>query len=110
MHSMKANINPRSELANNLSILAAYQDYTESRHDRRLGETTLYSRTEHVDAYSLNIDLDKNFSQTRWLYYGIEGVYNRVHSRGEITDITNLQKADIASRYPNNANWWSLAA
>lgn len=110
MHSLKATRNTALPWVSSISILAALQDYTESRHDRRFGENELFSRSENVTAYSLNIDLDKNFSKTRWLYYGLEGVYNTVHSEGQVSHINSGQVNEIAPRYPNNARWWSLAA
>ncbi|MBN2806420.1 MAG: TonB-dependent receptor, partial [Prolixibacteraceae bacterium] len=110
MHSVKASLNPEFNIADRLIMLAAYQDYTESRHDRRFGDSNRYSRTENVDALSLNIDLEKHFSRTSWLYYGFEGVHNLVHSTGQVTNTNTELVQAIVSRYPDNARWWSLAS
>ncbi|HKM92615.1 MAG TPA: TonB-dependent receptor [Prolixibacteraceae bacterium] len=110
LHSLKAELMPKLSILNTLTVLAAYQDYTESRHNRKFGKIALNSRIENIDIFSLNIDADKYFSNTQTLFYGAEGIYNKVHSNGKVTNISTLEETEIASRYPNGANWWSIAA
>lgn len=110
MHTLKSELNINNKVVNNITFLAAYQNYTESRHDRRFQKPELFSRTEHVDMLSLNIDADKYFTKTQSLYYGIEGIYNLVHSSGIETNINDQSISQIASRYPDGSTWRSWAA
>lgn len=109
MHSLKSEFQLQNKLVNKLTVLGAYQDYTESRFDRKFGKTALRGRTEHLNIYSLNIDADKYFSKTQSLYFGAEGIYNKIHSTGIETDIRDQSETPIASRYPDGSNWWSMA-
>ena len=95
---------------NHLTLLGAFQDYTESRFDRKFGKTKRSGRTENLDIFSLNIDADKYFSKSQSLYYGLEGIYNKIHSSGVETELTDHSETPIAARYPDGSNWWSLAA
>lgn len=110
MHSLKGEFAPKNEIFNCLTIQAAYQDFTESRNDRKINKTKLSSRKENVDIYSLNIDADKYFSKSQSLFYGFEGLFNKVQSTGIEKNIIDETETAIASRYPNNSKWWSLAA
>ncbi|MGF7138283.1 TonB-dependent receptor [Roseimarinus sediminis] len=110
MHSVKGEFTPTSALFNQLTVLAAIQDYTESRHDRRFGQSTLNSRREHVDIVSLNVDATKFFAGDHSLFYGFEGIFNKIHSAGSALDITSGTAEALAPRYPDNSEWWSLAA
>ena len=87
---------------------AAYQFFEESRNDRDFGEEVRFHTKEQVDAYSLNLDLEKGFSQTT-LFYGGEYVFNQVNSTGEETNIITGETIPGTSRYPDDATWQSLA-
>ncbi len=87
---------------------AAYQFFEESRNDRDFGSETLYQTKEQVNAYSINLDFEKDFSVTK-LYYGGEYVFNLVNSSGTETNITSGEEFSGTSRYPDGATWQSLA-
>jgi hemoglobin/transferrin/lactoferrin receptor protein len=110
LHSLKAELATEKSFMDDLTIQAAYQDFTESRHDRRFGRPTRNSREDNANIFSLNIDADKFFSRTQAIFYGLEGVYNYINSEGFATNIQNGEKSEIAPRYPNGSQWWSLAA
>lgn len=110
MNSLKADINTHKNYLDHLAVLAAYQNYTESRFDRKLNKTKLNGRKENVDAFSLNIDADKYFAGGQSLYYGLEGIYNHISSKGEEIDVNSNESTNIPSRYPDNSKWWSMAA
>lgn len=110
LHSFKAELRPTGKIVDALNIQLAYQDFTESRHDRRFGQKTLNSRVDNVDIFSLTIDADKYLSSDQTIYYGIEGLYNKVHSTGFATQINTAEKSDISTRYPDGSNWWSASA
>lgn len=110
MHSLKAEININNELANTLTIIGAIQDYSESRYDRKFQNESLRVRKENIDIYSLNVDVDKYFSKTQTMYYGLEGIFNKIHSVGVEQNIFDQTETATSSRYPDGAEWWSLAA
>ncbi|WP_299777522.1 TonB-dependent siderophore receptor [uncultured Formosa sp.] len=87
----------------------AYQNFQESRTDRDYQSTTRNSTKEHVDAISANIDFEKQLSQKTEFFYGLEYVYNKVHSYGEEENIEDNTIVDAISRYPNGSDWSSIS-
>ncbi|GAA4309365.1 TonB-dependent receptor [Pontixanthobacter gangjinensis] len=104
------NVNHRSdsEFYDKMQFTAAYQFFGESRNDRDFGDAVLYTTEENVDAYSANLDFEKNFSESR-LFYGFEYVLNNVASRGSFRNIENAETGETASRYPDGSSWQSMA-
>jgi iron complex outermembrane recepter protein len=101
------NLSP-NQFYDDLAIRLAYQHFEESRNDRDYQDTELRIREEQVDAYSLNIDLNKELNSTSRLIYGVEAVINTVNSIGINENIVTGIKEDGPSRYPKS-NWLSLA-
>jgi len=90
-------------------ITVSYQRFKESRHDRDFGKVALFETEEKVSAYSASWDFEKDLSFGKF-HYGVEYVYNKVHSEGKQTDVfTGISQPD-ASRYPDGATWQSMAA
>jgi len=90
----------------NASVRMAWQQFEESRMSRDFQDVSREARTEHVQAYSVNIDLVKPINQWLKIFYGSEAVMNVVDSKGTNTDIgTGLQQKG-PSRYPE-ADWQS---
>lgn len=88
---------------------AAYQNFEESRNDRDYGGEIFFETDEQVDAWSANLDFEKNFSKTK-LFYGLEYVLNTVDSEGLETNISSGETRIGTSRYPDDASWQSMAA
>lgn len=86
-------------------MVAAVQNHTESRHDRRFNTTSLRNQYERVDAYSLNIDLDKKVSDRLSVFYGLEGVVNKIGSTANRQNVKTLVEQAIATRYPDASTW-----
>jgi hemoglobin/transferrin/lactoferrin receptor protein len=97
-------------LYDNMSSTFAWQYFEESRHDRNFRSTELTNRTEKVNAYSVNIDLNKSISKKNHLYYGAELVFNKVGSTGTDEDISTNSSVPGPSRYPDGSTWNSYAA
>lgn len=97
-------------LFDRISLLLGYQDYTESRHDRKINQDALRSREEHLNIFSANLDFGKQFAGNAELYYGLEGYLNNVESTGVSRNLLNNQSKEIAPRYPNDSKYQSLAA
>lgn len=92
-------------LFDQVNLNFAYQNYQESRNDRRFQSETLRSRKEEVDIFSVNLDFYK------WdIAYGFEYVDNRVQSSGEAKSILTQESSPIASRYPNGSTWRATSA
>ncbi len=104
MHSLRAQLNKKQPWADNVEVVAAYQDYSESRIDRARGSNLRTTQAEAVDAFSINMDATKKIGGGE-LYYGLEGVYNKVYSTGARTNISTGNTNAYTSRYPNGSTW-----
>ena len=88
-----------------------YQNSKESRNDRDFNATDFFETDESVDAISVGLDFVKKLETKRnKIFYGLEYIHNKVHSDGQVTDITTGDIANTASRYPDGSTWQSLAA
>ncbi len=87
----------------------AYQYFEESRKNRDFGKELLYNSEENVDAYSVNLDFEKDFEKDKF-FYGLEYVLNNVFSKAKQTDVLSNSSVPDHSRYPDGSSWHSLAA
>jgi hemoglobin/transferrin/lactoferrin receptor protein len=110
MHSIKARYNNPNVVFDALQFTVAYQVYEESRHDRKIGETEIRHRTENVNAFTLNLDLDKKINERQDFYYGLEFVLNDVNSIAEKENIISGEILPEATRYPDGDNKYRTAA
>ncbi len=110
LHSLQLSYTEKTSLFDKVAFLAGWQNYTESRLDRKLNKKELNERTEHVDIFSLNIDLDKTFDRQNVIYYGLEGTFNWVGSDGISRNLLTGERKNIDTRYPNGSKTSSLAA
>ncbi|MBU2940933.1 TonB-dependent receptor [Lacinutrix sp. C3R15] len=99
-----------ASLYDKIKFVTAYQNFQESRIDRDYQSTIQDNTEEHVDAYSANLDFEKLLSTKTELFYGLEYVYNKVHSKAFARDITTNTTEAIVTRYPDNSSWQSAAA
>jgi len=108
MNSFQLNLTGRNRFYDKAKLIAAYQNYRESRHDRSLGNSYLNEQFEKVDIYSINVDFDKNIKkENQLLYYGFEFVRNNITSEAQTRDILTGSAAPAGSRYPNGSNKYS---
>jgi len=110
MHSLNVNYYKSNFLFTNSKLTIAYQDYEESRNDRKFRSVEHFERTEQVGAYSLNLDFDKKFKRDNQIFYGVEAVYNSVTSTAFVKDITTQEKLTADTRYPDGINNYSTLA
>jgi hemoglobin/transferrin/lactoferrin receptor protein len=89
------------KIADNLKAVLAYQNVQEGRNDRKYKKEWLRDRKETVNILSLNIDMTKEFGNRQDLFYGMELVYNNVHSAGVERNIYTNEEQIIPSRYPD---------
>ena len=110
MSNLQAIYNTDSKLFDQLKTTLAYQDYEESRNDRDFQDPNLRNREENVRAYSLNLDFEKKLSEQSTLFYGLEGVVNKVYSQAHVTNINTKTRTATSTRYPDDSTWQSYAA
>lgn len=103
-HNLTLTDNKKNKLYDGARWIVGYQNYAESRIDRTRASLNRNIQSEHVDAYSLNWDVQKKIGKGS-LYYGLEYVYNQVGSVGSRTNISTGAVTPFVSRYPNNSNW-----
>ncbi len=105
------NINHRSNSTyyDKVQFTGAYQFFAESRNDRDFGKPVLFTTEENVDAYSANLDFEKDFSESKF-FYGFEYVINNIASEGNFRNIETSETGETASRYPDGSKWQSIAA
>ena len=110
LHSLQLAYTEKNSLFDRINVLAGWQNYTESRLDRKLNKKELSERTEQVDVFSLNIDLDKTIDRQNVIYYGFEGTFNHVGSEGISNNLLTGDSKKIDTRYPDGSTSGSLAA
>lgn len=102
---------PKSSiLADDIRFTLAHQNFQESRHDRKTGKSAIRRQFENLNAFSLNLDLDKRFSSRSEMFYGLEGVINKIGSYAYREDIFNGDQMEINPRYPNGSLWAAYGA
>lgn len=111
MNNLTINHHKANKFYNEMSIRLAQQYFEESRIDRNFSggnKNRLRTQLEKVDAYSLNVDFEKAIKNHK-LYYGIEGVFNKVGSFGSALNIKTGDSIPVADRYPAST-WLSYGA
>lgn len=92
---------------NQVRIIAALQNFEESRFDREFMVREIRSQRETVRALSFNLDLDKQLSQKLNLKYGAELVHNLVGSQASLTHVVTQTYDSTVTRYPNGSTWFT---
>lgn len=103
-------LSSNSNLYDKIQSTVAYQNFQESRMDRDFNKPERTIREEAVDAFSFNLDLEKQIGKRTELFYGLEYIYNKVNSIGLQEDVQTGITVPTVSRYPNGSHWQSLAA
>ncbi|RIH62987.1 TonB-dependent receptor [Mariniphaga sediminis] len=96
-------------LFDKLNILAGFQQYAESRHDRSLYAKEMFRREEALDIFSFNVDLGKTLNKRNDFFYGAEAFLNKVGSKGTAENISGGTPQKIAPRYPDGSDYKSWA-
>jgi hemoglobin/transferrin/lactoferrin receptor protein len=94
-----------NRLFDQLHLVAAMQNYEESRHDRKFNKTQLRNQVENVGAGSLNLDLDKKIGEKAMVFYGAEAVINLVGSTANRVNIETDEVTATNTRYPDGSTW-----
>lgn len=110
LHKLQATYQGHSFAFDQAKLIVSYQNYHESRHDRKLYATTLRSRHEQLHIFALNADFDKAIGHSSHLFYGAEWTHNSVGSTGLSYHTPTHSSTPIASRYPDGATYSAAAA
>lgn len=110
MHNLQVSLNSTIALWDHARFTMAYQDYEESRHNRNFGASRRTNRFENVQAYSINLDLDKKINDKTELFYGAEYVGNKVGSTAYRNNVNDGTISSATTRYPDGSTWQSIAA
>lgn len=105
MNNLHYSYNHANAMFDKLKLTAAFQQFEESRNDRRLYSNNLRSRTEKVNASSISIDFEKNINSNSEFFYGAEYVFNRVNSEGFTQNILSGDESPTSTRYPDGSTW-----
>lgn len=108
MNQLNIELNNSNAVYDAAVIRLAAQQFKESRIDRNINKPTRHIREEIVDAYSLNIELNKSLSKKNNLFYGVELVWNNVESTGIDENIDSGERVEGPARYPQSL-WSSYA-
>jgi hemoglobin/transferrin/lactoferrin receptor protein len=107
MHNIQFRSNHKTKLFDEIQLVVAYQQFGESRHDRKYQDSLFRHRNERVNAYTLNIDFEKNLNKKWDAFYGIEVVYNDVKSTAKAENIFTQIESTVSSRYPGIYNHYT---
>ncbi len=111
MNSLTSQFDNKTSIYDNIKIVLAYQHYVESRHDRKLFDPQLRHRTEKVNIFSINMDLNKKLGTKHSFYYGLESFYNDVASTANSENIITGEVVPESTRYPDGVNhYFTLSA
>lgn len=109
MHTTQIQHKQLAGLYNEARLVVAYQQYEESRIDRRRNNNNFRTQTEQVNAFSVNLDFTKAIDASQELFYGAEWVSNLVGSTATNLNISNNILTNVATRYPDGSKWQSFA-
>ncbi|MCF6239953.1 MAG: TonB-dependent receptor [Bacteroidales bacterium] len=110
MNTLNLKYSKNTKFFDEAKFILAYQNYEESRHDRKFKKVDIRERTENVDILSTNIDFDKQLNSQSYLFYGFEALSNKINSSGQKRNIYTGEIEPYASRYPDNSDYSSFAA
>ena len=98
-----------NQLFDRASLIAGYQYFRESRHDRNLNSPDLFHRSESLDVYSLSLDFTRDLDADLLIMYGYEMTVNKVHSGGISENLLSGEISGAGSRYPDGSLYHSNA-
>ena len=110
MNNLKIRYQEPNALFDQAKLSLAQQFYEESRHDRGFRDTFLRHREEQVDIYTANLDFRKQLGAGSELFYGFQGVFNKVTSNARKENVFSGTTKPAATRYPDGSDYQTYAA
>ncbi|PKP19854.1 MAG: TonB-dependent receptor [Bacteroidetes bacterium HGW-Bacteroidetes-21] len=108
MNRLGLQFNGKTVISDHIRLTAAYQNYEESRHDRKFNNSKLRHQTESVGAISVNLDFDKKVCEKTDLFYGAEIVHNTIGSVATKETIATGEEVPTNTRYPDGSTWQTM--
>ncbi len=109
MHNLRLNYYGTHGLFDQARLTMAFQNFEESRNDRRFGDDLLRTRTEGVNMYSIALDFDKEFNRSN-LYYGFDFFHNDVSSDAFHRNLETNEITETTPRYPDGGSDYTSGA
>ncbi len=109
MHALSVAFVKPTLISDQAKVTVAYQKYQESRHNRSFGSSRITNRLENVDAFSVNLDVDKKLDSRFTLFYGGEFITNTVGSTAYRENINDESITTATTRYPDGSTWRTSA-
>jgi hemoglobin/transferrin/lactoferrin receptor protein len=107
MHRFGVTFSRPCAIFDEAKLVTAYQFFEESRYDREFMVRELRMQKEQVNAWSVNLDFDKQLAKKVALSYGIESLSDRVHSVANLTHVVKKEVYPTVTRYPDGSTWKS---
>lgn len=108
--SYKLSIDKKMQAFDKANFIVGWQNIVESRHNRGFGSSNITHRTEQVEIYTVNADLQKNISSKTELRYGAELTTNDVQSKANRVNINTNAESAQTTRYPDGGSKMQTAA
>jgi hemoglobin/transferrin/lactoferrin receptor protein len=100
--------NTKNKIADELRLIASYQDVKESRQQREyLAYTRFDSRREHIKIVAINFDIKEKWNNHE-LILGVDGQFNFLRSVADRTNLLTGVVTPLDTRYPNGKNQMHL--
>jgi hemoglobin/transferrin/lactoferrin receptor protein len=100
--------NTKNKIADELRLIASYQDVKESRQQREyLAYTRFDSRREHIKIVTINFDIKEKWNNHE-LILGVDGQFNFLRSVADRTNLLTGVVTPLDTRYPNGKNQMHL--
>ncbi len=100
--------NTKNKIADELKLIASYQDVKESRQQREyLAYTRFDSRREHIKIAAINFDIKEKWNNHE-LILGADGQFNFLRSVADRTNLLTGVVTPLDTRYPNGENQMHL--
>lgn len=112
INSVTADFSKPNKIYNNAKITTSLQQYKESRNYRKFNKLTRVMQNENVGIATVNADFEKTIKAGTGLVYGVEFLYNNLHSEADEMNIVDgtLSEDFVLPRYPDGKNHWYSAA
>lgn len=109
MHALNVTHQGFNKLYDKAVFSLAYQDFEESRNDRKFNNNWLRTQTENARVLSANLDFSRKITSQGVLMYGFESMLNTVNSEAKRTNRVSGETEPVGTRYPDGSTWNSYA-
>ncbi|MCB0762017.1 MAG: hypothetical protein KDC12_10885 [Flavobacteriales bacterium] len=102
--STRMNWNDTTAVYDQISLLAGFQRFKESRFNRQFGNPLRTTWDDQCDSYSLNADFGKRLNLQSSVQYGLEVIYSTLTSEGKVNELGTTNRYTIAGRLPSDGS------